>query len=127
MKALLISLVLMSFTANASINDFECKFQGRQGEQVRVEVERAWGSFGRDMNVSVTHEGAVQEFRYFTNARLDNMRNRIEFFGAGVDLDIDLWPDQRPRFGRVYRAQFRSFDVNAGAFFNFIQCQYLGF
>lgn len=126
MKTLIFLLAFVSTSAFASFNDFECNFQGDNGERIVVEIERSHSPGMKRINVTVTGNGSVDQFNYFASARLDNM-NRIEYFGGGLDLEIDLWPDHRPQYGRNYRSEFRSFDVNNGRTFYNIYCQYTGF
>lgn len=131
MKTLFLVLALLSTSAFASMNDFECEFSGVNGEQVKVEIERSRGPGTKRINVSVIARGDngdlnIEDYQYYTSARMGAM-NRIEYWGSGMDLEIDLWPDRRPRFGRMYRSEFRSFDVNNGRTFYNIYCQYTGF
>ena len=126
MKTLIFTLAFISTSAFASINDFECNFQAENGESVLLEVERSVSPGMKRINVTVTSDSTTDRYNYFASARLSNM-NRIEYFGGGMDLEIDLWPDSRPRFGRMYSSEFRSFDVNNGRPFYNIYCQYTGF
>jgi hypothetical protein len=126
MKTLMLLLTFVSTSAFASINDFECRFNGENGEDILIEVERSYSPGMKRVNVNVTGDNTYDQYNYFTNARLNQM-NRIEYFGAGMDLEIDLWPDSRPRMGRMYSSEFRSFDVNNGRPFYNIYCQYTGF
>lgn len=126
MKTLIFMLTFISTSAFASINDFECDFQGENGEAIFVQVERSFGPGMKRITVDVTSETTADNFDYFTTARLNNM-NKIEYFGAGLDLVIDLWPDNRPQYGFNYSSEFRSFDVNNGYSFYNINCIYTGF
>lgn len=126
MKTLSLLIALFSTTAFASFNDFECNFQGQNGEQIKVEVERSYSPGMKRINLTQTTDQSVDRFTYFTSARIDNM-NRIQYWGGGIDLEIDLWPDHRPQYGRFYRSEFRSMDINDGRAFYNIYCQFTGF
>lgn len=126
MKALVFLLAFATSSAFAAINDFECRFSGENGEDVLVEVERSYSPGSKRISVTVNTDSTVDEYDYFTFARMNQM-NRIEYSGAGMDLEIDLWPDQRPRYGRFYTSEFRSFDVSGGRTFYNVRCQFTGF
>ena len=127
MKLLLITMIIFSKTLFASINDFECKLSGSQGEEILVEVERSFNSSYRQINLNVFKQGQQNNYRYMTTARFDRVMNQIEFFGGGIDLRIDLWPDFRPQWGRFYLSELISFDLDNGRPFYNIHCQFLGF
>lgn len=126
MKSLIMMLALTSTSAFASINDFECNFQAQNDTNVLIEVERSYNPGMKRINLTVTADGTINRFNYYTPARRNNM-NRIEYFGAGMNLEIDLWPDNRPQYGRFYTSEFRSYDVDNGTRFYNINCQYTGF
>ena len=129
MKTLILSLLLISFGAQAAINDFECEFTSNEDNQVLIEVERSFNAGSKRITVTQTNveDQEQDQFTYFTMARMDLNRNRIEYFGGGIDFEIDLWPDTRPRFGRRYRADFSSLDIDLGQTYFNITCQYTGF
>lgn len=125
MKILTISLFFLTFGAQASLNDFECNFNTIDGARVLVEVERSRLSSKR-VEVTVDSEDGIERFQYFTMARFDRARMQLELFGGGINLDIDMWPDARPRFGRNYRSRFNAYDVDNGRYHS-IYCRYTGF
>lgn len=126
MKSLIIGLVLLSTSAFAGFNDFECEFFGINGERIEVNVESSYGPGTKIINVIVTSANSVDEYEYFASARIDAM-NRISYFGSGMDLEIDLWPHPVPRYGAFYRSEFSSFDVNQGRIYYNVNCQYRRF
>jgi hypothetical protein len=126
MKIFIIGLTLLSTSAFAGFNDFECNFFGINGERIEVNVESSFGPGTKIINVIVTTANSVQEYEYFTSARIDAM-NRISYFGSGMDLEIDLWPHPVPRYGAFYRSEFSSFDVNQGRTYYNVNCQYRRF
>jgi hypothetical protein len=126
MKSLII-LTLVSSFAMAAFNDFECDFRTRSGKAVSVEVESSFGSsISRRLNMSVVDNGTITQKIYWTTARYNRAFNEIEYYGAGTRLRIDMWPDQRPVWGRSYRAEFTSWDLeDSTSYFN-TRCRYTG-
>ena len=124
----IVGLLFAFFSAStfAMINDFECNFEGQNGENVKVEVERSLGQGFKRVNLSVESENEEDIYDYYTTAQIDNM-NRIQYWGGGMELEIDLWPNRRPQYGRIYRSLFSSLDLNNGHRFYNIYCQYTGF
>lgn len=124
MKILILALI--SSSAFAGMNDFECHFQGLNNTRVQVAVERSYGPGMKIINVQVIDDENIDRFDYYTTAQMNSM-NIIDYYTAGMDLKIDLWPDRRPQYGRRYFAEFSSFDVDNGRRFYNIYCQYTGF
>jgi hypothetical protein len=123
MKILLL-IMSLSTMAFASFNDFECEFNARDGEKVRVEIERSFGGSQSKMNVIIGDFNSNQRFDYWVSRRFNRGFNELEFFGAGVRLEIDLWPDNVPRWGRTYRADFNSWDIDNNLSYYNINCRY---
>lgn len=126
MKALLISLILLPLGAQASLNDFECSFTAYDGSDVLVEVQRSTMVGSKRIDVTVNSDEGIQRHQFFAFASINNATRRLEYRGGGIDLEIDLWPDARPRYGRTYRSEFQSYEVDNGRFNN-IYCRYTGF
>jgi hypothetical protein len=55
--------------------------------------------------------GDERGFNYFVTSRGSNSFNRVTYFGSGLFLEIDLWPDNRPQWGRNYRSTLRATDI----------------
>jgi hypothetical protein len=120
-------LVLSFFKAHAAFNEFECQFLAQDNKRVFLEVERGFGgSSARNARMSVTNpsSGTVEVRSFFVSARHNRGFNQIEFFGADFNLQIDLWPDQRPRWGRTYNSDFRSWSLDEGRNYFNINCEY---
>jgi hypothetical protein len=78
----------------------------------------------KDMWVTLTGlNGTYRQIRYtVTNGRFQDF-NRIQYQGGRVRLVVDLWPDQFPRWGRIYRASFYNPDLASQAIIN-IDCRF---
>lgn len=124
MKLTAIFLALMSFSAFASWNEVEC--EGKLGtKEVYLEIEQPFpqGSAFTRATLTVTEEGQEKEFYYTVSARRSGGFRNIRYWGAGLDLDVDFWPDNAPRWGRNYRSTLRTSDVDNRASIN-VECRY---
>lgn len=95
-------LILSSMTASAAWNEVECN--GRLDEKsIRLEIEE---SFPNDSYfkraVLIVSENGAETSRTYTVSRRNFGLNRWEYSGAGLRLDVDLWPDRFPRWGWSY-------------------------
>ena len=109
MKTFALILTLFSFSAFASFNDVECSGTVRNGDRARVEVERGFGGSMRDARVVIFGARGtnprVFNYRIFQIRKFGTM---LEFVGdSNFRLEVDLFPDQSPRWGRTYRGQMR--------------------
>ncbi|MFP5490192.1 MAG: hypothetical protein ACLGG0_01730 [Bacteriovoracia bacterium] len=109
MKIFALILTLFSFSAFASFNDVECSGTVRNGDRARVEVERGFGGSMRDARVVIFGARGtnprVFNYRIFQIRKFGTM---LEFVGdSNFRLEVDLFPDQSPRWGRTYRGQMR--------------------
>jgi len=109
MKTLLLVLSLsFSFSALAFFNDVECDGNTRGGQRAVIEIERGFGGSMRGARTIVF--GARGTNPVETRYRVYSARrfgSRIEFIGdSGFRLEVDVWPDQAPRWGRTYWANF---------------------
>jgi hypothetical protein len=113
MKRLLIcALALFSFSSLAFINEVECEW--RQNEKfITADVERPFpaNSAFKRMLVNVQNDNASETFSYSVTSRGLNGFNEIQYLGGAVRLVVDLWPDNIPRWGRVYRGTLQSTDI----------------
>tara|TARA_B100001971_G_C18268036_1_gene596482 strand:+ start:52395 stop:52787 length:393 start_codon:yes stop_codon:yes gene_type:complete len=127
MKALLFLSIMtlgLSVNANAAFNDFECEFTTRDQKSVELNVESQFGGGMRTVNMSVRDDDGTDTFRYYVSTRYDRSFKKIEYFGGGIRLEIDLWPDTNPRYGRTYRAQYSSWDLGSNSNYFNILCRY---
>jgi hypothetical protein len=116
MKIILtIAVGLLSFSAIAGFNEIEC--EGNNGlTNVYLEIEQPFPntSVFKRMLLSASTASTQENFQYtVTSNRYNGFRN-IVYQGSRLRLDVDLWPDFEPRWGRNYRAILSSSDINNG-------------
>jgi hypothetical protein len=111
--SVLFLLASLSLPAFAFMNEVEC--DGRvNGKRARLEVENRWGGF---RNATLTLWGArgtnPEVVRYMVN-NSGAFGGRVQYIGnLGFRLEVDLWPDRVPQWGRQYRASFSATNVEA--------------
>jgi hypothetical protein len=111
--SVLLLLACLSLPAFAFMNEVECS-GNVNGSRARLEVENSWGGF---RNATLTLWGArgtnPEVIRYMvSNSR--PMAGRIQYMGnLGFRLEVDLWPDRVPQWGRQYRANFSAANMRA--------------
>jgi hypothetical protein len=102
-------LVLFSYSSFAFRNEVECVGLTPSRQRILVEIERGLGPI---LDGAVTIYGARGENTRYTRHQIFQTRrfgNRIQYFGdLNFNLEIDLWPDQAPRWGRTYRGVFNN-------------------
>lgn len=123
MKLTLFLVFLTSFV-HAAFNDFECELRTYDQKNVEINVESQFGSGMRTVRMLVSSDNGVDTFNYYVTSRYNRGFNEIEYFGGGMRLEIDLWPDTAPRWGRSYRAEFSSMDLDSNSRYSNILCRY---
>ncbi len=99
--------LLFCLSAFASFNEVEC--EGKVQEKVvSIEVEQAFprGSYFKQARLAVD-----QDNYFYTVTTRATSFGRIDYVGGGLRLEIDLWPDQNPRWGQTYKARLSSSDL----------------
>jgi hypothetical protein len=129
MKLMTILIVLMfSFLSHANWSEVECSQiipeWNNQTLDIVIEAPVSPNQRFKDMWVTLTGlNGTYRQARYtITNSRFQDF-NRIHYQGGRVRLVVDLWPDQVPRWGRIYRGSFHNPDLGPQAFIN-IDCRF---
>jgi hypothetical protein len=112
MKLILATLIsLFSMSSFAAFTEVECS--GRNGQKnILTAVEQGFGpgSFRRaDVRVSDTQGSEVRNYSVLSRGAFGS---RVRYEGAGFDLEVDFWPDNRPQWARTYRGNFSSSDLN---------------
>lgn len=122
----LLVFILTLASARASFNEFECEFRTREGSAVVIEVERALGrSAYRDVVMTVSEDRGFKSYYYRVSPSY--VFNDVRYWGDGFELNIDLWPDRDPWYGRSYQSRLINWDISrSGNQYN-IQCRYTGF
>lgn len=123
-KTLTLALSLVSISAFANFNEVECT--GKNSDKnIVVEIEQPFpnDSYFRDVLLKVESENTADEFSYSVTARRNSGFSHIVYQGGSFFLDLDLWPDNQPRWGRSYRAQLRTQDLGNGSMTT-LDCQF---
>lgn len=112
MKLILATLIsLVSMSAFAAFSEVECT--GRNGEKnILAVVEQGFGpgSFRRAaVRVTQPAGGEVRNYNVMSRGAFGS---RVRYEGAGFDLEVDFWPDNRPQWARTYRGNFSSTDLS---------------
>lgn len=112
MKLLALVTLLFSLSVQAGWNEAECT--GNIGTlSVRFDVEMPFprnSSFRRALLV-VHENGQETSYDYYVTVRRLGPQQLV-YSGAGLSLNIDIWPDNRPRWGWDYRSLLRSTQFN---------------
>lgn len=110
---LLVSLLSLALPVFASWNEVEC--EGTVGgKQIEVAVEQPFpnGSFWKQASLRIDENGTLSVHDYTVTTRVMPGFSRVEYMTAGFRLEVDFWPDQRPRWGMRYRGTFQSAVMN---------------
>lgn len=116
MKMLItIALLLVSVPSFASFNEVECRGYS-ESKNVYIEVEQSFptNNVFKRMILAIASNGGQENFQYTVTSRRYNGFNNIIYNDVGLRLEIDLWPDTNPRWGRYYRATLNSVVLGNG-------------
>lgn len=105
----LMAIMMFSFSAFSAWNEVECTGQ-TEGKTFSVDVEQAFpnGSFWKRAELTVVENGAQQTHDYQVSTRVTPGFSRVTYMAGGMRLEVDFWPDQRPRWGWTYRGTLQS-------------------
>jgi hypothetical protein len=97
---------------------------GHQTLDIAIDQQFSPNQRFKDMWVTLTGgNGTYRQVRYtITSARFQDF-NRLHYQGGRVRLVVDLWPDQIPRWGRIYQATFFNPDLTSQAILN-LDCRF---
>lgn len=121
MKVLILNFLLFFSMTAFAINEVECYGFNSDGERVDLEIETGWGGSVRDSKLVTYPQNSAPESTFYQvyNSRPQN--RRILFTGVnGYRLEIDLFPDAVPRWGRTYNSHFSV----AGSSYNGMNCRF---
>lgn len=119
---LVISLTLISLNALAFTTEFRCDFYDLSGKSVRVEVSKDFpGSVFSTIEL-ITNQNS---YRYSARPRMVSGFYKLELWAGSTRLEMDLFPDRTPQWGRWYQSKFTSPDLDNGHEFRNIECQYI--
>lgn len=103
MKALMLILVFCFSVSAMAMTEVECS--GRQdGADVRIDIQGRWNqSYFKTGTIYVKKDGVATTTRHNLNYRAPwGGFSRAEYNDGAVRIEVDLWPDQAPRWGRSY-------------------------
>ena len=107
MRTWMLGFVLLLPLSSYAINEVECSGRDSSNQRVVFEIEQSWGGSIRDARLLIYSDSTNNPEE--TVYRIFNMRpqnRRMLYSGTdGVRLEIDIFPDRAPRWGRSYRAQ----------------------
>lgn len=107
MKVVVLFLfALVSFSSFAAWTEVECSGQTSTGN-FQVAIDEGFGP-GSLRHARVY---APNNTRDYTVMGRGAFGNRVRYEAAGFDLEVDFWPDVRPQWGRTYRGNFTSTDM----------------
>lgn len=124
MKIILaLTLGLFSATAFPAFNELECDGTSK-AKMINLDVEQPFPANGvfKRVDLSVSDDSGRENFHYTATTSRYGLRTII-YQGADLRLEVDLWPDNEPRWGRSYRAILNSFEINAGSAV-YLNCQF---
>ena len=101
-KLLMILLTTLALTSHAAWNELECEGRIPGGKDVEIEIEQPFpnGSYFKRATLTLSEPGSEKTFDFTVSTRV--ILSRVEYLAAGLKVDVNFWPDNRPRWGRVY-------------------------
>jgi hypothetical protein len=105
----LMAIMMLSMSAFAAWNEVECTGQ-TAGKTFSVDVEQPFpnGSYFKRAQLTVVENGAEQTYDFTVNTRVTPGFSRVTYMSSDIRLEVDFWPDQRPRWGWTYRGTVQS-------------------
>jgi hypothetical protein len=124
----LLFLVLSPLFAHANWHELECSKLipewGNQALDIAIDQPISPNQRFKDMWVTITGlNGTYRQARYTISQSRFQEFNRLNYQGGRVRLVVDLWPDQIPRWGRIYSASFFNPDLSPQPINN-IDCRF---
>jgi hypothetical protein len=112
---IMIALLLVSVPSFASFNEVECRgYSGSKNVYLEIEQSFPTNNVFKRMLLSLHSNGTQENFQYTVTSRRYNGFNNITYHDVGLRLEVDLWPDANPRWGRYYRAILQSSALGNG-------------
>lgn len=103
MKFILATLIFaLTFSAFA-MTEVECTGR-QQGTDVRIDIQGRYNQgYFKDATLWTKTNGTITTTRHSLNYRAPwGGLNRAEYSSAKLRVEVDLWPDPAPRWGRTY-------------------------
>lgn len=108
-KVVFLYFLIFSYSAFATWNEAEC--EGKFNDQhFKLEVELPFSGSNYFRRAILTIRGEEENYihEFTVRPRLSSAFYNIEYLGQGTRLEIDFWPDYRPRWGIPYSGSLRS-------------------
>lgn len=124
-KILCLSLLTLSVSAFAFVPEVECEL--RQPERtILIEIEQPFpnSSIYRHAKVTVVKDGKESVEESTVTARMPRGFKEINYTGIDLNLNVDLWPDSIPRWGRTYKGTVYSSTILGNQRIYDLECRY---
>lgn len=108
-------MTLLSVSGYAAFSEVEC--EGHNGvKSIYVEIEQPFPSTSVFRRVLVEVSTPQTRENYYHTVSLNRYGgfSIVNYQGAGFRMQLDLWPDNQPRWGRTYSATLVSSNINGG-------------
>ena len=122
---IILPLLFFTWTAHATFNEFECKFNTRSSGLVEIEIDRAVEPDSMRTATLLVNRERPREFQ--VTGKYNKTTRKMSFWGQNFDLEIQIWPHISPKFGRTYRADFKTNVLPEGPNFLNVTCRYYGY
>jgi len=110
MKLFFTALIALSSLSAFAWFDNEVECRGKiDNKEIFLEIELPFpaGSAFRNAVVSVTEDGKTDYIRSTVQLRRPTSFTTVRYWSGSLDLEVDIWPDRAPRWGRDYRGMAR--------------------
>lgn len=121
MKFAMIAMLLMGSLSTFAFSEIRCE-NSRFGGEIEVDLDLdLWGSNdAARATLEVGQNGSRTVYQFTMLRRRVSPMFNVEFFGSGVDLEINLWPDRVMRPLKYYDAKVRTRELGTIR----MECQY---
>ncbi|MFZ4714308.1 MAG: hypothetical protein ACOYL6_11365 [Bacteriovoracaceae bacterium] len=128
MTKLFLLALFVTFTSVAQDNMFEIECDSPfpyQNYDFEITIDQtATPSSWRRGHITVFENGQLIRDENYNLSWNSQFGNKIQLWGEGMSLEIDLWPDSVPRFGQYYRSTYRNRSMLNNQPFNNIECRF---
>jgi hypothetical protein len=123
----IVSTTLISLqSAKADLPKVECASWPNQNSNVRFDIQRGFGSSWQDASLTFVQANQVFKKDYVVLLTDGLGWNQLRYWGAGVELEVDLGFDSSPQIFRTYDSVLTASDFNQGKPVT-VRCEFLAF
>jgi hypothetical protein len=114
MKCTMTAFALLLSVSVFALTEVECSGRAN-GADVRLTIDGRWGqNYFKEGRLWIRKDGAVTTTRHSLSYRGPwGGLNRAEYSDSSMELEIDFWPDQIPRWGKTYNGSMRLDSFNS--------------